>query len=132
MDIKEIGLRIKEAREDCKITRKELADKISVAASTVSRYESGLIESPKVPVLESIARALEVNPMWIIGKSNFKQTEQMIQDWNKNSDVSLSIREKKLVKKYRALPDPVKDEIDGYVDYKYESQKAKVEKDMAT
>lgn len=125
MDIKEIGLRIKEAREECNITRKELAEKISVAASTITRYESGQIESPKIPVLDSIARALNVNPMWISGKSDFKRTENMIEDWADIPESSISSREKNLINRYRALPDSTKDEIDGYVDYKYQQHRSK-------
>lgn len=125
MDTKIIGHRIKEAREESGITRRELAEKISVAASTISRYENGLIESPKMPVLESIARNLNVNPMWISGKSDFKKTENMLEDWENSSDLSVSNREKNLIKKYRGLPDPVKDDVDDYVDFKYDRYKLK-------
>lgn len=74
---KEIGKRISKSREDIGITRKELAEKIGVAASTITRYEKGNIEKIKIPVIEAISRVLGVNPNWIIGKSECKRTEEI-------------------------------------------------------
>ncbi|WP_051201297.1 helix-turn-helix domain-containing protein [Acidaminococcus intestini] len=73
----EIGKRITEARENIGITRKELAEKVGVAASTITRYEKGNIENIKLPVIEAISRALRVNPMWVIGKSECRNVEEM-------------------------------------------------------
>ena len=73
----EIGKRITEARENIGITRKELAEKVGVAASTITRYEKGNIENIKLPVIEAVSRALRVNPMWVIGKSECKNIEEM-------------------------------------------------------
>lgn len=72
-----IGKRITEARENFGITRKELAEKVGVAASTITRYEKGTIENIKMPVIEAISRALQVNPMWVIGKSDCRSVEEM-------------------------------------------------------
>jgi transcriptional regulator with XRE-family HTH domain len=66
---KEIGLRIKSVRETRGATLQEVADKIGVAKSTVQRYEAGTIDKIKLPIISSIAKVLEVNPSWIIGKS---------------------------------------------------------------
>lgn len=68
MTNKEIGNRIREAREKLGLTKSEVASKIKVADSTIKRYEDGEIEKIKIPVLEAIAKALNVNPMWLIGK----------------------------------------------------------------
>jgi len=67
---KEIGNRIKTKRIEKGFTLKELGDKIGVASSTILRYENGEINTIKLPVIESIAKALEVDPAWIILKSN--------------------------------------------------------------
>lgn len=69
MTNKEIGNRIKYARELRSTTLEDIARKVGVAKSTVQRYENGKIQSIKLPVVESIAYALNVNPAWIIGKS---------------------------------------------------------------
>lgn len=81
----EIGSRIAQARKDKGLTAKELADKISVAASTITRYEKGSIAKIKLPVIEAIARALDVNPMWIIGKSDCITVKAMQDAWAENA-----------------------------------------------
>lgn len=66
----EIGNRIKHARTIRNITLEDIAKKVGVAKSTIQRYENGKIENIKLPVIESIANALTVNPAWLIGKSD--------------------------------------------------------------
>lgn len=73
-----IGRRITEARLDCGLTKKELADKTGLASSTIGRYESGEILKHKLPVLDSIAHALDVNPDWICGKSEIKKNDNSL------------------------------------------------------
>lgn len=69
MDNKEIGNRIKQARVIRNMSLQDIADSIGVARSTVQRYEKGTINKIKLPVVESIANALNVKPDWIIGKT---------------------------------------------------------------
>ena len=66
----EIGNRIKHARSLRNVTLDDIAKKVGVAKSTIQRYENGKINTIKIPVVESIALALNVNPSWIVGKSN--------------------------------------------------------------
>lgn len=65
----EIGNRIKYARDLRDVTLDDIAKKVGVAKSTIQRYEAGKITTIKIPVVESIAIALNVNPAWIVGKS---------------------------------------------------------------
>lgn len=69
---KEIGLRIEEARKEKGMSLQDVADKVSVARSTIQRYEQGTIKAVKLPVVEAIANALGVNPAWVVGKSQRK------------------------------------------------------------
>ncbi len=69
MDKELIGRRIKSRRTDLEMTQGDIAAAIGVAISTVQRYEAGTITKMKLPVVEAIARALQVNPLWLIGKS---------------------------------------------------------------
>ena len=69
MDIKEIGQRIHGRRDDLGFTLDDVATKVGVHKSTIQRYEIGDIKSPKLPVIQAIAKALGVDPDWIIGKS---------------------------------------------------------------
>ena len=76
MDIKLIADRIKYARSLRDLTLDEIADEIGVAKSTVQRYEKGLIASPKLPVLQAIAKTLDVNPMWLCGKTDLIDSKE--------------------------------------------------------
>lgn len=70
-----IGQKIKTRREELGLTLKDIADQIGVASSTISRYETGRIENIKMPVIDSIADALNVNPSWLLGKSDKKNPD---------------------------------------------------------
>lgn len=66
----EIGIRIAEQRIRLGLTMDEIAQRIGVAKSTIQRYEKGQIKKIKLPVIESIATALRVNPDWLIGNTD--------------------------------------------------------------
>ena len=85
MTPKEIGQRIKLAREQKELNQKELADKIQVHPATIKRYEDGFIQKIKMPIIQSIAIALSVNPMWLIGKSEYINSPDMIENWSLSS-----------------------------------------------
>lgn len=69
MTNKDIGRRITIAREKAGLNRKELADKIDVSPSTISRYENGTFSRLKLAILESIGNATGINPLWLSGRS---------------------------------------------------------------
>ncbi len=103
MDNKEIGNRIKQARVIRNMSLQDIADSIGVARSTVQRYEKGTINKIKLPVLESIANALNVKPDWIIGK-NETMTEY------KNS-AKTDIRLQKILDSYNSMDNIGKDSL---------------------
>lgn len=92
MSNREIGLRIANARRDIGMTAKELAQRVQVAASTITRYERGEIDNIKMPVISEIARQLHVNPMWLIGRSSHKNTDDMVQDWDTAIDLKAALQ----------------------------------------
>ena len=67
-DLKKIGKIISEARRNSGLTLEEVGLRVGVTKSTVQRYEKGLIKSPKRAVLESIARALALDPSELTGE----------------------------------------------------------------
>lgn len=69
MDNREIGDRIKHRRQELRLTQGDIAAAIGVAVSTVQRYEAGTIDKPKLPVLDAIARMLQVDPAWLCGNA---------------------------------------------------------------
>lgn len=93
-----IGKRIRIAREQAGINKKELAKRINVSPSTISRYESGDFDRVKIAILKSIAEATNVNPLWISGESENmdvpkantyylnEETAQMAQELFENED----------------------------------------------
>lgn len=66
----EIGKRIESARLELKLTQEELAKELGLNKSTIQRYEAGKIQKIKIPVIESMARILKVNPAWLSDKSD--------------------------------------------------------------
>lgn len=70
MDREKLGNRLKYARDMKDMSLQDVADAVGVARSTVQRYEAGKINNIKLPVIESFARALQVDPAWLIGKSD--------------------------------------------------------------
>lgn len=69
MTNEEIGKRITIAREKIGLTKKELADRIDVSPSTITRYETGAFDRLKIAIIESIGHATGVNPLWLSGRS---------------------------------------------------------------
>lgn len=68
MDAKQMGIRIKQVRLEKGLVQKDIADQVGVAISTIQRYENGAYDRPKLPVVQAIARALDVDPAWLVGK----------------------------------------------------------------
>lgn len=55
-----IGEKIKTLRKERKLTQKELAHKIGITASTVTKYENGQLE-PNIEVLNKIATTFNIS-----------------------------------------------------------------------
>lgn len=67
-----LSARLKSARKLRGLTLDDVAASVGMNKSTIQRYEYGLIQSPKMPVLRELAKYLNVNLSWLIG-----QDEQM-------------------------------------------------------
>ncbi|MFR6533297.1 MAG: helix-turn-helix domain-containing protein [Staphylococcus simulans] len=74
--------RMKQSREKQGMTLAELGRKIGKTEATVQRYESGNIKNLKNDTIESIAKALNVNPAFLMG---------WVDGDNKKEDVSVSL-----------------------------------------
>lgn len=72
MNRKIISERMKDRREEIGVSVSEIAEKTGLTKATLYRYEKGEIERIKLPVIESIATILRVNPDWLAGKSDNK------------------------------------------------------------
>lgn len=71
--------RIKSAREDLKLTKRELAKRIGVHESSINKYEKGLVDIPLSKISE-LARVLKVTEAYLMGwEEKTPQTQQGIQ-----------------------------------------------------
>ncbi len=75
---KEIGNRIKQARDLRGLTLKEVGDMTGLAASTIQRYEKGAFTKIKMPLIKVIAEILEVDPAWLALESDDMEDEDLI------------------------------------------------------
>lgn len=66
----EIGKRIQQRRKALNISVVDIAIYTGLSKATIHRYENGEIQNIKLPVVETIAAILDVNPLWLIGKSD--------------------------------------------------------------
>lgn len=80
-----MGQKILSERKLQNISQKDLAAAVGVAPSTIQRYESGTFKKAKMPVVESIANHLHINPSWLLGKSNTKELKTQISQNIQNS-----------------------------------------------
>ncbi|MCM1387841.1 MAG: helix-turn-helix transcriptional regulator [Bacillus sp. (in: Bacteria)] len=120
----EIGERIKSARNLRGFTLEDVAKKVGVTKSTVQRYENGKINSIKIPVVESIALALNVNPAWIAGKSDVmelptQKIPKIMQYYNQLNDIGKHEAEKR-VEELTSLPQYTHDIKAAHNDYEAE------------
>ena len=72
-----IGNNIRKLRLEKKCTQQELANKSGVSLSALNKYERGE-RVPKIDTVEKIAEALNVQPGYISGYSNFKRFDSQI------------------------------------------------------
>lgn len=94
----EIGARISSTRDLRGMTLDDIASRVGVAKSTIQRYEKGSIDKLKLPVLQSIAHALQVDPNWLIGN-----TDNPSPDASPAPQIILSSGEEELVGCYRSM-----------------------------
>lgn len=111
-DCKQIGDRIKMIRLQRGLTLEDIGARIGVAKSTIQRYEKGEISKPKLPVIESIANALNVSPNWLIGN-----TDNMIQSIPRGFSPLPKMVKKPLIGRI-ACGEPItaEENIEDYVD----------------
>lgn len=62
-----VGKRIKERRNELHMSVEELATKLNKNRATIYRYEKGEIENLPLDILESLAKALDTTPQYLMG-----------------------------------------------------------------
>lgn len=104
--------RLKESRIKAGLTQEQLAEKLGVAKSTLSGYESGNRE----PAVATIAKALEILNI---------DANYLYQDETKElTDLVISLDDKELLKKYHNLDSHGREMVDFTLKKEYERSKA--------
>ena len=91
---KKLGLRISEALQKRGMTQKELATRIGVTESVISRYISGDRE-PKPDILANIATALHTTSDFLLGIENEEFNHPRIRRMIARNASSMTEQEKK-------------------------------------
>lgn len=68
-----IGERIKQRRKQLKLSVDDLAEKIGKNRATIYRYESNDIENAPIDIIDPLAKALNVEPSYLMGWGNQKE-----------------------------------------------------------
>ena len=92
-----IGVNIKNRRNQLGITLLELAEAIGVREATVQRYESGSIKNIKHETIINIANALKTTPAYLMGWSDDTK--------NQPQELPLTADEKKLIAYFKLCDD---------------------------
>lgn len=106
---------IRDNRQKLNLTKAELAEKIGVNASTITRWESGEVANMTRKNMIKLANVLHISPMDLLGK---------------NKDVlpslNLSENEKEMLSLYKQLDTEDKAEIKGEIKGMLKADKYKV------
>lgn len=63
----EMGKRIRMKRQEKSLTMEELGNILGVKASAINKYEKGLVENIKRPMIQKMSEVFECDPLWLMG-----------------------------------------------------------------
>jgi len=109
--------RLKESRIKSGLTQEQLAEKLGIAKSTLSGYESGNRE----PTVATIAKVMDILNI----DANYLYQDET----NSLTELVVSLDEKALLRKYRDLDDHGKKMVDFTLEEEYERSKALAEQE---
>ena len=67
LNYKEIGLKIKQKRKALNLTQLQLAEKVGLTESSISRYEGGKIATMPTSTINKICEVLKIEPAELLG-----------------------------------------------------------------
>lgn len=91
--IMEFSVRLKELRVDNDMSQTELAEKLNLKASAISKYEKGITQ-PSIDTLKNLAEIFSVTVDYLIGMSDIK---------NPYSNSQITPNEADLIEHFRQL-----------------------------
>lgn len=108
-----IGLFIKNKREELNMTMKELSAKVGVSEGTISRWESGEIANMRRDKIFKLSKALNVSVCTLMEWDEPEESEEP----------SLRLDEQELLDKYNQLDADDMKEVSNFIDYKLSNKK---------
>ena len=109
----DFGARIRSAREQAGMTRDDLAKRINIQYSALSKYESSARE-PDFETFVQIAHALHVSTDYILGCTDY-QTRLRRKGFDADAE--------SLLLKYQTLSEDAKERIQNQVAFEYAQQR---------
>ena len=103
-----LGNKVKELREKCELTQKQLADKSGITQATISRIESGSVKELKSDALIRLSNALNVTIDFLVGKTNKLSSSEIIDN---DKDANFIFRG------FEKLSEGNKKQLKDYVDF---------------
>lgn len=94
LNYKEIGAKIRQKRKALNLTQLQLAEKVDLTESSISRYESGKIATMPTSTINKICRVLNIEPAELLGITPENSFEYDLKDVLKEVD-NLPIEAKK-------------------------------------
>jgi transcriptional regulator with XRE-family HTH domain len=67
LNYKEIGAKIRQKRKALNLTQLQLAEKVELTESSISRYESGKIATMPTSTVNKICKVLKIEPAELLG-----------------------------------------------------------------
>ena len=67
LNYKQIGLKIKQKRKSLSLTQLQLAEKVGLTESSISRYEGGKISTMPTSTINKICKVLNLEPAELLG-----------------------------------------------------------------
>ena len=93
LNYKEIGLKIKQKRKSLSLTQLELAERVGLTESSISRYESGKIATMPTSTVNKICKVLNIEPSELLGLTPENSFEYDLKDvLNSIDDLPLYIK----------------------------------------
>lgn len=86
LNYKEIGLRIKQRRKSLNLTQLQLAEKVDLTESSISRYEGGKISTMPTSTVNKICKALNIEPAELLGITSENSFEYDLKEILKEVD----------------------------------------------
>lgn len=104
------GDRIRLQREELELTRKELAQRLSIPYHTLAKYETNINE-PNFDMLVRIAKVLDVSTDYLLGVPARRDT------------MEITPSEKNLIQNYRGLYEAAQSRIKNQIAFEIKQQK---------